>query len=392
MKKNTKYDVADDYSSFSCLPDEMVLQILSKLVDFKTLCLCKLVSKRFWRIIDQVDTICFTSFTDPFADPPSKEVIPSDTLASLGSYWSAIICLMDFGRVKSLRIQVPSFFDNNHLLFKWKINFGTRVDSFIFLSPNSVFPNKESYVNANGQEEEEEDMELYRKKKDIAFQCLEDVVVKFRLLMHPITSLPLLQDVSITDPGQKVRVSLNGEKVAEMRYLSEPGELKKLHEDIPYRMSKCYVPLLKLPVSGYIMKGVTLLLLGRNDLLDDDIDSFMNIDLNDFEDKEEVPYSEAVIEIVKKHRSRIGEALQMHWVYFSISGYVMKGETLFLREGEDLPEGNDGSMMINNLNVDVEDKDEATYSEAVKEILKNHSGPMESQYSCIAYYNVSVAL
>ncbi|GKA63917.1 F-box domain containing protein [Tanacetum coccineum] len=326
MKKNTKIDVADDYSSFSCLPDEMVLQILSKLVDFKTLCLCKLVSKRFWRIVHQVDTICFTSFTDPFADPPSKEVIPSDTLASLGSYWSAIMCLMDFGRVKSLRIQVPSFFDNNHLLFKWKIKFRTKVDSFIFLSPNSVFPNKESYVNANGQEEE--DIELYRKKKDIAFQCLEDVVVKFRLLMHPITSLPLLQDVSLTDPGQKVRVSLNGEKVAKMRNLSEAGELKKLHEDIPYRMSKCYVPLLKLPVSGYVMKGVTLLLLGRNDLLDDDID---------------------------------------------ISGYVMKGATLFLCERDDLPEGNDGSMRINNLNVNVEDKDEATYSEAVKEILKNHS-------------------
>ncbi|GKA55765.1 hypothetical protein Tco_0754837 [Tanacetum coccineum] len=239
MKKNMKYYVADDYSSFSCLPDEM----------------------------------------------------------------SAIMCLMDFRRVKSLRIQVPSFFDNNHLLFKWKIKFGTRVDSFIFLSPNSVFPNKESYVNANGQEEE--DMELYRKKKDISFQCLEDVVVKFRLLMHPITSFLLLQDVSITDPGQKVRVSLSEEKVAEMRNLSEAGELKKLHEDIPYRMSKCYVPLLKLHVLGYNIKGVTILLLGRNDLLDDDIDSFMKIDLNDFEDKEEVAYSKAVIEIVKKHRSRI---------------------------------------------------------------------------------------
>ena len=131
--------------------------------------------------------------------------------------------------------------------------------------------------------------------------------MKFVLLRDPVTNLPLLQDVSITDPDQKVRVSLNGEKVAEMRNLSEAegGELEKSLEDIPLRLSKCYVPLLKLPVSGYVMKGVTLRLLGRNDLLDDDIDSFMKIDVNDFEDKEEVAYSEAVIEIVKKHRSRI---------------------------------------------------------------------------------------
>ncbi|GJX77530.1 F-box domain containing protein [Tanacetum coccineum] len=304
MKIDKKSHVSDDSSSFTRLPDEMVLEILSKIIDFKTLCLCELVSKRFWRIVHQVDTVSFTFFTDPLADPPSMEVIPSNTLASLGSYGSAIMCMKKFGRVKSLRIQVPSSFDNNLLLFKWKIKFGIRLDSFIFLSPNSVFPNKELYVNANGQEEDE-DMELCRKKRDIALQSLRDVVLKFRLLKNPLTNLPLLQDVSITDPGKKGRVSLNGVKLAEMRNLPEAGELKKLHEDTPCRISECYVPLLKLPVSGYVMKGVTLILVERNDLLDDDIDSFMKIELNDSEDKEEAAYCEAVIDIVKKHRSRI---------------------------------------------------------------------------------------
>lgn len=234
MKNDKKYDVADDSSSFSCLPDDIVFQILSKLVDFKTLCLCELVSKRFGRIVRQVDTVSFTSFTDPLADLPT------------GSYRSAMMCLKNFSGVKSLRIQVPSSFDNDHLLFKWKIKFGIKVYSFIFLSPNSVFPNKELYVNANGQEEEE-DMDLHLQKILIAIQCLKDVVAKFWLLRNPITNLPLLQDVSITDPDQKVRVSLNGEKVAEMRNLSEAegGELKKLLEDIPHRLGNCYVPLLK---------------------------------------------------------------------------------------------------------------------------------------------------
>ena len=38
-----------DSSSFTNLPDEMVLQILRELIDLKTLCVCKLVCKRFSR-------------------------------------------------------------------------------------------------------------------------------------------------------------------------------------------------------------------------------------------------------------------------------------------------------------------------------------------------------
>ena len=37
----------DDSSSFGCLPDDMVFNILNKLVDMKTLCLCKLFYIRF---------------------------------------------------------------------------------------------------------------------------------------------------------------------------------------------------------------------------------------------------------------------------------------------------------------------------------------------------------
>ncbi|PWA62600.1 F-box domain, Leucine-rich repeat domain, L domain-like protein [Artemisia annua] len=307
MKINKKSHVPDDSSSFTRLPDEMVLQIICKIIDFKTLCLCELVSKRFRRIVHQVETICFTSFTYPIAFPPIKEVIPSDTLASLGSYWSAIMCLKKFGRMKSLRIQVPSSFDNNHLLFKWKIKFGNRVDSFIYVSPNSVYHDKQLYVKANGhQEDEAEDLETY-KTDGIAFQCLKDVFVRIWLLMNPIINLPLLEDVTITDSGQRGKISLSGKKVVKMRNLIHSiseAELNKYYLDLPCRISLCYVPLLELPVSGYVMKGVTLYLFDKNDLLGENIDSCMNIDLNDSEDTEEAAYSEAVMEILKKHRTR----------------------------------------------------------------------------------------
>lgn len=44
-------------SSFSDLPDEIVLQVINKLIDLKTLCHCKLVSTCFHLIILQIDTM-----------------------------------------------------------------------------------------------------------------------------------------------------------------------------------------------------------------------------------------------------------------------------------------------------------------------------------------------
>ncbi|PWA77748.1 F-box domain, Leucine-rich repeat domain, L domain-like protein [Artemisia annua] len=294
MNNITKSHAADDSSSFTHLPDEMVLEILSKLIDFKTLCLCKLVSKRFCSIVHQVNTLCISSSID----------------ASWECYWSAMLCLEKFGRLKSLCIQLPSFFDKNHLLFNWKIKCGNGVDSFIFLSPNSVYQDKQLYVKANGhQEDEAEELDSDSEKHDIAHEWLEGVFLTILLLMNPITNLPLLEDVAIADSFEKGRVSLNGEKVAELRNLphsfSDVTELLKHYLNTPRRLSCCYVPLLELPFSGYVMKGVTLYIMGRNDLPAENFDSFMNIDLNDFKDKKEAAYSEAVMEILKKHRGDI---------------------------------------------------------------------------------------
>ncbi|CAI9277534.1 unnamed protein product [Lactuca saligna] len=48
-------------SSFSRLPDEIILQILNKLIDLKTLCFCYLVSKHLSSIVLQIEAISFTA-------------------------------------------------------------------------------------------------------------------------------------------------------------------------------------------------------------------------------------------------------------------------------------------------------------------------------------------
>ncbi|GKA57947.1 hypothetical protein Tco_0757135, partial [Tanacetum coccineum] len=72
------------------------------------------------------------------------------------------------------------------------------------------------------------------------------------------------------------------------------------------------VPLLKLPVTGDMVKGVYL---EKCDFVNDD--SSMNMNLNDFKDKEDVAFSEAVMEIFKKNRIVVYLSV---WLKIGIAG------------------------------------------------------------------------
>lgn len=221
--------------------------------------------------------------------------------AWMGSFRSVISSLNEFKRVKSLFVQFRFSHADNGLLFKWKINFGNKVDSFIFLSPNLVYKNKELNVKADGHEEE--DMELWNNKLSMAMGCLDHATMRIILLLHYI-GLPFLEKVSFTDSGKRGKVSINGKNFAEARNeLYSPsrtiGENVKL-ENEGAKMTNCYFPLLKLPVSGYVMKGVTLFLMEREDVPHDN-DWLLKTtdDLDNFEDEEEAAYSEAMKMILK---------------------------------------------------------------------------------------------
>ncbi|PWA70001.1 F-box domain, Leucine-rich repeat domain, L domain-like protein [Artemisia annua] len=285
-----KSHVEADSSSFEPLPDDVVLQIFRKLDDLKTLCCCKPVSKRFYRIILQVDTISFITKPRIF----------------FSSFLSVIRSLSIFGGLKSLCIQIP-YSRADCPLYKWKIKFGGKLDSFIFLSPTSIYGKKELYVNANGQEQEEdEDMELKVLKHCAAVECLKKSMMRHFILLSCIKSIPSLEKVSIMDWDKRWKVSASRVKVTEMRNDStSPSESLYMRLELGCRVSRCYVPLLELPISGYVMKGVTLFLMERDNLPEDEYDSFWKSVDADFEEKEEAAYCEAVMEIFKNHMGRI---------------------------------------------------------------------------------------
>ncbi|CAH1412584.1 unnamed protein product [Lactuca virosa] len=236
--KKSRDGVEADSSSITTLPDEILLQILNRLIDLKTLCFCYLVSRRFSSIVLQVDTI---SFTAPLINPPIPD---KNTVGDVSP------------RVKSLFVELPTSSEigiDNRCLFKWKVKFGNRIESFMFLWPNSISDQDGFYLNGN--EDDEEDIELTcdlsRQKFRISCQCLEDVVVRHKMSLFFIKSLPTLEKVSITDSGRSGEFSLSGEKLNEVNeWLHSTLETVMNRVEVPARVNQCYIPVLKLPVSG----------------------------------------------------------------------------------------------------------------------------------------------
>ncbi|KAJ0594692.1 putative F-box domain-containing protein [Helianthus annuus] len=357
MTSTNKSLEEDDSSSSSLnrLPDEIILQILTKSPDLKTLCILHLVSKRFASIILQIDTI---SFTAPLVNPnttsgditttgspknlfrsflngvvlkpihllkrmvtPSTKPLPPMISSFYGdSFRSAVTFLSKFTRVKFLSIELPvsnhrGIDNNNNCLFKWNVKFSNRIESFRFLSPNGL-----SYVNDGNVDEggNDLDMELtidsFKRKVHIAFQCLKDVIIRHRMLLYFVKDFPNLEKLSITDSGRRGTLCLSGGRLAEVRGWmdSEGGNVKPEMNriEVPVNVSQCYVPVLNLPVSGCVMKGVTFVVMRMNgEVRDGDECLVSRGDGFEVEDEVEAAYSEAVVEILENHKDKMKRLL-----------------------------------------------------------------------------------
>ncbi|CAI9277532.1 unnamed protein product [Lactuca saligna] len=283
MLKSRKED-ADASSPFSRLPDEIFHEIINKIIDLKSLCFCYLVSRRFSSIVLQVDAIAFTG----------------------ESFASAINFFIMFKGLKYVCIELPSI--DNGFLFKWTVKFGSSIESLICLLPDSVCDKDGVYLYGNG-DEEEDDIGLIHEfcglKHQISSMCLEEAILWHMMLLYLVKYLPMLEEVSITDSGKRGRLSLSGKKLIEVKewvHSTSASEIERNRIEDPDIVRYCYIPVLKLPVSGYVMKGVTFFVMEMKDH-QGEYDSFMNSEDGGFEDKDEAAlYTEAVKEIFEKMR------------------------------------------------------------------------------------------
>ncbi|KAI3700394.1 hypothetical protein L2E82_45020 [Cichorium intybus] len=238
---------ADDSTPLSSLPDEIILQIFNKLIDLKTLCFCYLVSRRFSSIVLQVDAV---SFTAPLLNSPTSDKTTSGDIDGDG-----------FPRK----------------LFRLLIN-GVVLKPLYLLRRMIVPPSKP----------------------------LPPIISSFygQMLLYIVKDLPLLEEISITDSARRGRLLLSGGKLADVKneWVSSALETVKSEMnriEVPARVSQCYIPVLNMPISGYVMKGVTLVVMEMNGVQGGN-DGLMNS-----EDKEEAAYTEALMEILEKHNDKM---------------------------------------------------------------------------------------
>ncbi|CAH1412570.1 unnamed protein product [Lactuca virosa] len=232
-------------SSFRRLPDEIILQIFNKLIDLKTLCFCHLISKHFSSIVLQIEAI---SFTAPLLNPHISDKNTVSDVSPSQPFLSAHRFLSKFKGVKFLWIELPS---SSH--------------------------------------RDIDDRLLFR-----------DAMVWHSILLYLVKDLPKLEKVSITDLGRRGKLSLSGEKLIEVKeWVHSASEAVMTHLELPTKISNGYIPVLKLPVSGYVMKGIHFCVMKMKDLGDGNDGVMNNEDAS--ADKEEAAYTEAVMEILEKH-------------------------------------------------------------------------------------------
>ncbi|KAF7119511.1 hypothetical protein RHSIM_Rhsim13G0214600 [Rhododendron simsii] len=341
-KKKKRKKNKEPENQFQRLPDDVVLNIFDKLSDIQCLCRCFVVSKRFSFLIPHVQTVSIGSKTwnskydlkiVPWESKydhggtlplgnlsenlitnlvfrPLREIRNRSRFPTSPRDVSGVMFLARLTNVRALNIELPSNFSGDKdSVSKWGAKFTPNLDSVTFLYASSLSKMMES----EQQREESESVEHgitngeRHRRVFIAIDCIKDAVLWLGILFfvseNPLSHFPMLHSVTITDSKKKgAKLCLSGEKLAEcrntfsisrMHSLSNMGRSWTLEN-----MRVGCVPILQLPVSEYVMKGVTVV--NYKMFADDDYEVYKAM-VDAFVEEKDV-FSEAVVQIQEKQK------------------------------------------------------------------------------------------
>ncbi|XP_059431112.1 F-box protein At4g18380-like [Corylus avellana] len=334
----------EDDDQFDRLPDALLLLIFNKLLDAKTLIRCLSVSKRFASLLPQIHTIflplpCFVPNPKPreigfpikvfkvlvnklitkpiqflhhvVSSKPHAAALNSNINSNHFLYYSPNEVLKNFKEVKTLRLEIPrlgcemGFNGGDHSLLKWKAEFGEELRSCIVLGATS-FQRQEC--------EEHEEIrppltgEELQSRIIWTISCLVSASMRHFLLKQIVGKLPMLQSVVITDASKQGKLCMVEQQLVELRNSvknssSEAEALESLLERTPIPnlcMKLWFVPEMELPASGFVMKGLTLVLIKpASERSISECDLLLG-DLDGEDDEEKAVFGEAMREIVKR--------------------------------------------------------------------------------------------
>ncbi|KAG5517334.1 hypothetical protein RHGRI_037926 [Rhododendron griersonianum] len=258
----------DHCDPFRKLPNEVLGLILTKLSDPKYLPRCYLVSKHFALFQSQSLSLSLQL--------PSSLLIPCQLLPP---------------HLRSLRIQLscecPQLpFAPDHR-FSWDFKVGHSLKTFAILSNSSI-----KKIDKEGSESEEPGCNSLSDEHYLNWQTTCSMHYAnsiYPLLLLLVSRHPNIDSVDIMDSKKHGKLSLQGEQLTKLKSRSMPPPNileQKVNSDnlVPgYFFTLWYVPELRLPRSGFVMKRVTLGV-GAKNMFPSNIDGGTKGSANDFGD------------------------------------------------------------------------------------------------------------
>lgn len=288
---------------FRKLPNEVLGLILTKLSDSKYLPRCYLVSKHFALFQSQSLSLQLPSshlipchllppqYPNPFTTEPP--LLMFDSFFDVGNRLLWLTKLVSrFTSLRYLHIQLlcecPQLpFAPDHR-FSWDFKVGHSLQTFAILSNSSI-----KKIDKEGSESEVPGYNSLSDKHYLNWQTscsLHYANSIYPLLLLLVSRHPNIDSVEIMDSKKHGKVSLQGEQLTKLKSRSKPlpntiFEQKENSDNLVpgYFFTLWYVPELRLPRSGFVMKRVTLGV-GANNMFPSNIDDGTKGSANDFGD------------------------------------------------------------------------------------------------------------
>nr|KAJ0205845.1 hypothetical protein LSAT_V11C500252270 [Lactuca sativa] len=348
---------------FSKLPDDLFVLILTKIrqQDFKFLSRCSLISKLFASSIPLMPSVSI-SISPPNNPKPTSDFSKSslqdvadrfidrkmDYLTSLRpQIQKALIFLKKFTMIRALDVVFITDDDDEDdpkeggfrygflpSLINWKTKFDFKLQTFVFLFAQSILGKSEQTEEAmaviNQVTAEELELRLYSSFHGVVDSIEWGNVMSCLLVQHP-----MLREITIAGSRKGGKICLTAQEILDLRNSLSPEDVSRISGNgngigVTINVKSAYIPVLRLPSSGYAMKSVSLVVVrvGRrlyhpgdeafptetdtetdSDSDDDHEDGEIEYDDNDiinweFDSEEEV-FREAVTLILVDHKDKM---------------------------------------------------------------------------------------
>lgn len=349
---------SQEQDQFTRLPDDLFILILTKIrqQDFKFLFRCSLISKHFASSIPIMPCVSI-SISPPDSSKPTPDYSKSslqdvadqfidrkmDYLTSLRpQIQKALNFLKKFDRIRSLDIVFITDDDDEQKeggfrygflpsLISWKTKFDFKLQSFVFLFARSVIGKTEQTDEAVAAVDEvtaeELELRLYSSFHGVVDSIEWGNVMSCLLVQHP-----MLDEITISGSRKGGKIWLTKQEIRELRNSLSPEDVSRIAGNgngigVTINVKSAYIPFLRLPSSGYVMKSVSLVVVRVGRRLyqpeddgapadtdsdsdsDNDSDDRIEYDDNDIInwdfDSDEQVFREAVTSILVDHKDKM---------------------------------------------------------------------------------------